>query len=243
MQARLLAAVLLAFALPGACASDDIDQLLQQATQASLRGERERSIQKLTEVIAKDPKLAIAWYLRGREYFCAGKIAESVADFDKHVELEPLAKNRLWERGISYYYAGDYEKGAKQFEDYQTYHDQDVENSAWRYLCIARKDGVEKARQTLLPIGNDPRVPMMQIYALYQGKSKPEEVLAAANDNPPNEAVRRQRLFYAHLYLGLWHEAAGHGELAKEHLQKADGLKVEHYMWDVAHVHAARLKQ
>ena len=35
-------------------------------------------------------------------------------------------------------YAGEFAKGAKQFVDYQTFHSQDVENSAWRYLCVAR---------------------------------------------------------------------------------------------------------
>jgi lipoprotein NlpI len=216
--------------------------LLQQATQATQRGDGERALARLSQAIQASPKTAIALYLRGREHFRAGKIAESVADFDKYAELEPQAQNRLWERGISYYYLGQYEKGAKQFEDYQKFHDQDVENSVWRYLCIARQSGVEKAQANLLPITNDPRVPMMEIYALYQGKLKPEEVLAAANDNPPGRDMHRQRLFYAHLYIGLWHEALGSSDKAKEHILKAEEHKIAHYMWDVAHVHAERLR-
>jgi len=185
----------------------------------------------------------MAWYLRGREHFRAGKIAESVADFDKYVQLEPQAENKQWERGISYYYAGDFAKGAKQFEDYQKFHDQDVENSVWRYLCIARSSGVEKARATLLPITSDPRVPMMQIYGLYQGKLKPDEVLAAANASPPNRELHNQRVFYAHLYIGLWHEAAGQADEAKKHILEAEKHKIAHYMWDVARVHAERLRK
>src|SRR6478609_6014655 len=126
----------------------DSEQLLQQATEAAQRGEHERSIRLLTRAIDGDAKLAIAWYLRGRENFKAGKIDESVADFDQYVQLDPAAENRQWERGISYYYAGQFAKGAKQFEDYQKFHDQDVENSVWRYLCVARASGVEKARAT-----------------------------------------------------------------------------------------------
>src|SRR5439155_1358288 len=156
--------------------------------------------------------------MRGRENFRAGQIAESVADFDKYVELEPRAENKQWERGIAYYYAGEFSRGAKQFEDYQKFHDQDVENSAWRYLCMARGDGVEKARASLLPIASDPRIPMMQIFGLYQGKLQPEDVLAAANTNPPNRELHNQRLFYAHLYVGLWHEVAGRAEEAKTHI-------------------------
>jgi lipoprotein NlpI len=228
---------------PQGAACQEVDQLLQQATQAAQRGDRQRAIGLLSSVIESSPRTSIAWYLRGREHFRAGQIAESVADFDKYVALEPQAENRQWERGISYYYAGEYAKGAKQFENYQKFHDQDVENSVWRYLCVARSEGVEKARATLLPIENDPRVPMMQVYALYQGKLKPEEVLAAASDNPPNQELRNLRQFYAHLYIGLWHEAAGNAEEAKKHIFEAEKRKIAHYMWDVARVHAERLRQ
>jgi lipoprotein NlpI len=230
---------------PMVVVSQEAEQLLQQATEAGQRGEHERSIRLLTQAIDGDSKLAIAWYLRGRENFRAGRIDESVADFDQYVKLDPAAENRQWERGISYYYAGQFAKGAKQFEDYQKFHDQDVENSVWRYLCVARdgNGGVEKARARLLSITNDPRVPMMEIYALYQGKLKPEDVLAAAEKNPPNRELFNQRLFYAHLYIGLWHEAAGNAAEAKKHIVESEKHKIAHYMWDVAHVHAERLKE
>jgi lipoprotein NlpI len=215
---------------------------LQKAAQAAQRGQSEQAIAILTDLIAGDSKQADAWYLRGREHFKAGKIKESVADFDKFVELKPNLASRQWERGISYYYAGEYEKGAEQFELYQTYHNQDVENSTWRYLCVARKDGVDKAQETLLPIENDRRVPMMEIYALYQGKLMPDGVLEAAEAGDPNKEMLNIRLFYAHLYIGLWHEAAGQDDLAKEHILEAEKHKIGHYMWDVAHVHAQRLR-
>src|SRR5262245_25781922 len=244
MSRLVLAAVAVGCLLPRhAARGQDYDDLIQQATQASQRGERERAIARLTEAITQSPTIPIAWYERGREHFKAGKIAESVADFDKYVQLLPQAENKQWERGISYYYAGQFDKGAKQFEDYQKFHDQDVENSVWRYLCVARASGVEKARATLLPISNDPRVPMMQIYGLYQGKLKPEDVLAVANAKLPNPDLQRQRLFYANLYIGLWYEAAGNAEEAKKHIVEADEKhKISHYMWDVAHVHAGRLR-
>ena len=253
MRYCLLALLVFASLLPAAaCRAQDVDQLLQQAMQAAERGEHDRALIKLSEVIKANPATPLPWYLRGREHFRAGKIAESVADFDKFVQLQPQAANQQWERGISLYYAGEFDKGAKQFEDYQNVHDQDVENSVWRYLCVARASGVEKARSTLLPINNDPRVPMIEIYKLYQGKLKPSDVLAAASKDPPslgaglptppNRELLNQRLFYAHLYLGLWHEAAGESEKAKEHILEAEKHKIGHYMWDVAHVHADRLR-
>jgi lipoprotein NlpI len=244
MLGRMLAAAVLAVsAVMQFTHAQDVDQLLQQAAQAAQRGEHERAIAQLSTVIASSPQSALAWYLRGRENFRAGQIAASVADFEKHVELEPQAENRQWERGIAYYYAGEFDKGAKQFENYQKFHDQDVENSVWRYLCVARSSGVEKARATLLPITNDPRVPMMQLYSLYQGKLQPADVLAAANDKPPNRELHNQRLFYAHLYIGLWQEAAGNAEAARKHILEAEKHKIAHYMWDVAHVHAERLRK
>ena len=238
----LLVAVL-AMQLPLIAAGQETtEDLLQQAARAAQRGATQQAIDILTSVIAKDPKQSDAWYLRGREHFKLGKIKESLADFDKLVELRPDLASRQWERGISCYYTGEYEKGARQFELYQTYHNQDVENSTWRYLCVARSEGLDKARQTLLPIENDRRVPMMEIYALYQGKLTPEDVLKAAQAGEPNKEMLNIRLFYAHLYIALWHEAAGKDDLAKKHIVEAEKHKIGHYMWDVAHVHAERLR-
>jgi len=225
--------------LLGGCKSvvgdDTAEDLLQQATQFSQRGERDAALSRLDEAIQKFPKTELAWYLRGRENFRAGKIKESLFDFDHYVKLLPKVESQQWERGISCYYAGEFKKGAKQFEDYQTFHNQDVENSAWRYLCVAKSEGVEKARANLLPIESDRRVPMMEIYGLYQGKKTPEDVLAAAKDD-------NQAQFYAHLYIGLWQEVAGHAAEAKTHILEAEKHKIAHYMWDVAHVHADRLR-
>jgi len=224
------------------CQQPSFEDLLQQATQAAQRGDHRQAIERLTAAIKANPQQPLPLYLRGREHFRAGQVAESVADFDRYVGLLPSAENQLWERGISYYYAGDYAKGAKQFENYQKFHDQDVENSAWRYLCVARSESVEKAQANMLPIMSDPRVPMMQIYELYRGKLKPEAVLDAAKDGNPDMNQLNQRLFYAKLYIGLWHEAAGRADKAKEHILEAEQHKITHYMWDVAHVHAERLR-
>jgi lipoprotein NlpI len=166
-----------------------------------------------------------------------------VADFDKYGELNPSAKSRQWERGIALYYAGKFAEGAKQFELYQTFHDQDVENSAWRYLCVARAEGLEKAKENMLPIESDRRVPMMAIYDLYRGTKKPEDVLVTAEAGQPLKTELNLRLFYAHLYIGLWHEAAGREAEAKKHILLAEEHKIGHYMWDVAHVHAERLRE
>jgi lipoprotein NlpI len=242
MRCFVLTLAILAGSTAIAAEDATVLELLQQAARASEQGKSQEAIDRLTKVIEKEPKRSLAYYLRGREQFRLGRIKQSVADFDKAVELDPKSESRQWERGIAYYYAGEYAKGAKQFQDYQSYHSEDVENSAWRYLCVAQIDGVEKARDTLLPIQNDPRVPMMPIYSLYQGKIQPEDVLRAARDGTPSKEALNTRLFYAHLYIGLWYEASGDKEKAREHILEADKHRIGHYMWDVAHVHAGLLK-
>ena len=224
-------------------AEPSADELLQQATAASERGESGQAVKLLSAVVAKSPDSSLAYYLRGREQFRLGQIEAAAADFDKAVELSPASESRQWERGIAYYYDGQFKRGARQFEIYQTYHDQDVENSVWRYLCVARTAGVEKARENMLPIKDDPRVPMMKIYDLYGGKASPQDVLKTANEGNPSREALNTRLFYAHLYLGLWYEAAEQPAKAREHILEAEKHRIGHYMWDVAHVHADRLRK
>ncbi len=188
--------------------------------------------------IVLSPKLAEPYFRRGLVHFKMGKFAASIADFDKQIELEPKAKISHWQRGITYYYAGRFDAGRKQFEGYQDFDDSDVENAVWRYLCMARKDGVAKARAGILKVGPDTRVPMKEIYELFAGRLKPADVLAAASAGKPAKDKFPRQLFYAHLYLGLYYETEGHPKLALQHLTRAaTDFRIGHYMWDVARVH------
>ena len=167
---------------------------------------------------------------RGLAHFKAGRIEESIQDFDKYIELKPDAKLSHWQRGISYYYAGRYEDGRKQFEGYQDFDSNDVENAVWRFMCMVRTDGIDKARKAILKIGDDRRVPMRQVYDLYKGDLKPADVLAAAK--------AYNELFYAHLYVGIYYDLVNDKKQAFQHLDKATKEhRIGHYMWDVARVH------
>jgi lipoprotein NlpI len=206
-------------------------------------------IREADRALAADPQNAVAYQQRGAAHFRLGHIAESITDFDKYLELRPDEKPQHWQRGIALYYAGRYEDAAKQFELHRTVNPEDVENAAWHYLCVARaavaggedaKKAVEKARALLISTKADRRVPMMNVQALYAGKVTPEDVLAAAKAGKPGEEELKDRLFYAHLYIGLWHEAAGEAEEAKKHIAlAANEYARDHYMGDVARVHAA----
>jgi lipoprotein NlpI len=100
------------------------------------------------------------------------------------------------------------------------------------------------ARQALIPIEGDSRVPMSQVHALFAGTLQPADVLAAARAGNPPAPELNNRLFYAHLYLGLYYEAAGNAAAAREHLFKAAAdFDSDHYMGDVARSHAAVLRR
>src|SRR5207237_4347587 len=142
-------------------------------------------------------KAAEAYNQSASEHLKLGHFDQAIKDFDKFLELKPAEEPGHWRRGIAYYYAGKFEEGRRQFEGYEKVDDNDVENAVWRYLCMARGEGVEKARAALLKIGNDRRVPMMQVYALFSGKAEPADLLAAARAGEPPAAELNQRLFYA----------------------------------------------
>src|SRR5207244_4271936 len=112
-------------------------ELLQQHTEAI------RACNKMLEL---DPKVAEAFNLRGSEQFKLGRLTESLADFDRCLKLRPDAFPEHWKRGITLYYLGKYDEGRKQFEGYEKVDTNDVENAVWHFLCVARKDGIKKAR-------------------------------------------------------------------------------------------------
>jgi lipoprotein NlpI len=215
------------------------------------RGEISEALRKNDEALADftacidlDPKYADAYNHRGSVQFCRGKVAEALADFDTFLKLKPAAAPEHWKRGIALYYLGKYDEGARQFNAYEKVSTDDVENAVWHFLCVARKDGVEKAREKMLKVGKDTRVPMTEIYDLFRGKAKPEAVLAAGEAGKVPEAERRERLFYTHLYLGLYYDIVGDRAKALEHMELAAGKHGQpHYMGDVARVHLDHLKK
>jgi lipoprotein NlpI len=223
---------------------EDNTPLLRQAAVVAERGQHTEAIQLLDMLLKREPDHSYALYLRGREQLRIGKIAEAVADLNQHVKLSPKLESRQWERGIAFYYAGEFAAGAKQFEDYQTFHNQDVENSVWRFLCSAKIEGIAKARANMLPIERDPRVPMMEVYELYRGKKTPAEVFAAAQAGMPTADDLKVRMFYANLYVALYYDASGDLKKAQELInQAAAQADVADYMGDIARVHAQHLQQ
>lgn len=171
------------------------------------------------------------------QLFFAAQPAESARVFDRLVVAVPQAEPDLWQRGLALYYAERFDDGRKQFELHRNVNPNDVENPAWHFLCVARLEGVAAARGKLLPVGEDSRVPMKEILDLYAGRGTEAAVFAATDQG--DAKARRNQCCYAHLYVGLFHEAAGDAAKARDRITRAAGpFRMDHYMGKVAVVHA-----
>lgn len=209
--------------------------------QARRHDEAIKSFDKAYEL---DNKLMAAINQRGGEKFKKGDIKGSLEDFEAYIKFRPEAYDDHWRYGISLYYAGKFEEGAKQFKAGEKAFGSDAENAFFHYICNARKEGFEKARKNILKIGTDTRVPMMKIYDMIQGKAKPDEVVETAEKAKLNKEDKNEALFYAHLYVGLNYEAEGNAGKCEEHLKIAvEKHKIGHYMWDVGNVHLQLMKK
>ena len=194
-----------------------------------LKDEDESTRQRASDLAAS------VLHRRGEEHFRHARIAESLADFDRELELRPEGAADHWQRGIACYYAEEYEQGAKQFELHQTVNPQDVENSAWHFLCLIRapEGSVQAAEKKLLAVTKDPRIPMAQIQEMFAGKRSPEDVLKVGDAGGDVAA------FYADLYAGLYYEALGRKAESLRLVKRAgeNPAAVDSYMGDVARVH------
>jgi lipoprotein NlpI len=188
----------------------------------------------LTQTRGENPQ---AVFDRAVADFEQGRVVESATGFDNLVKLLPNMAPELWQRGIALYYAGRYKDCRAQFESHRTVNPNDVENAVWHFLCVARAETPENAKRALLPVGPDSRVPMREVYDMFRGTKRPEEILTAAGQQPLAQ-------FYAHLYIGLYHEAHGNARLAREEIAKAaaDQYARGGYMHTVAKVHLGILE-
>jgi lipoprotein NlpI len=203
----------------------------------------EEAAKAFSEVIKLEPKFTAAYDRRGDAYLKSGKFKEAIEDFDTYLKTHPKDAPDHWRRGLALYYAGRFKDGAAQFDAAQGEAREDVENSAWHYLCNARANTPKKAREELIPVTKDARVPMKQVLELFAGKIKPKDVLdAAENAKLEGEKLTSAR-FYAHLYVALYYESEGDAKKCLEHMTEAvEKYKIKDYMWDVADAHLKLLK-
>src|SRR5262245_40473340 len=95
--------------------ADSPGELIDQANAEMKKGDPAAALKLADRAIAADPKLGVAYDVRGTAYFKLGKIKESLADFDRYIELVPKAGPAHWRRGLTLYYADEFAKGVAQF--------------------------------------------------------------------------------------------------------------------------------
>ena len=206
------------------------EQHLIRGQQLEAEGDLKKALLSYQQFIEEFPEDWRGPMLRGQVLFRLGDNDAAVDDFDRVVELSKVREPWLWQRGISQYYAGRFKACERQFEIHRTVNPNDVENAVWHFLCVARSEGVDKARSSLLPVGTDQRVPMAEVYKLFAGKMTYEEVVAAAGAGVLSK-------FYAALYVGLYLEVTGDRDVGYEFLETAANAGVGGYMGDVARIH------
>jgi tetratricopeptide (TPR) repeat protein len=190
----------------------------------------EADLKRLTVRLTAEAPSANAYVQRGMMQFKLGRIAASIADFDRAEQLHPALTPYLWQRGLSYYYATRFADGARQFEVDLQVNGQDVEETIWRYLCQAQLQGAEVAREGLLAVRNDPRPVMATVYALFAGDCDAAALLTMARD--------RREHFYSQLYAGLYYEAERDVARARYHITQAATMQIfDDYMGWLAIVH------
>jgi lipoprotein NlpI len=173
--------------------------------------------------------------------FMSGRVRASADGFDLLAEMMPDDVPRLWQRGVALYYEGRYKECARQFAVHRAVNPTDAENVAWHFVCVARAESPRKARESVLTIVPDARVPMRELYDLLRDLTTPERLLQAALSTGKPEAE-----FDAHLYLGLYFEAVGDAERTRIHITAAAADRfrdIAGFMHAAARVHLRQLQQ
>lgn len=212
-------------------------RLFQEAAQALNLGKPDQVMEKAVQVAQLLPDDARVQQRTAELLYRCGSVLESLKYFDRSVELNAAGADENWQRGIALATAGQYEKGAAQFADHHRVNPDDVENSAWHFLCLSKSQGVDSARRGLLPSRGDSRQPMMAILAMLRQEKSPEELQSDLQSLSLDAQQLQTARFYAYLYLGLYYDSQGKMNEAKDFLQKSVECKIAGYMADVARVY------
>src|SRR5947209_3044451 len=96
---------LLVLLLAPALRADEPKQHLDEAAAAMKRGELDEALKHADAAVQAAPKSPAAYDLRGTINFKLARIKESLADFDRQIELDPKTAPAHWRRGLTLYYA------------------------------------------------------------------------------------------------------------------------------------------
>lgn len=239
----LLAVCMLAVSSPAqdpVSSKSSLLELRARALEALQKGESATAVSLTDEIVKSYPDDPRAMRLAGDVYLRSGKSDAAVKLFDRYLEQEPEEMQGLWQRGIALYFAGEFRRAAKQFEEHRKVNPNDVENAAWHFLCVAKADSFDRARQMVLPAPGDPRIPMEEVLQMLS-TGNTEAVNAKVNSVPVDSPRRASAAFYGDFYLGLYADAKGDQKTAHRLLSRAAEDAPHHYMGDIARVYAKHL--
>ncbi|MEI6712313.1 MAG: hypothetical protein WCO60_01075 [Verrucomicrobiota bacterium] len=177
-----------------------------------------------------------------------GQFADAVSDFERMIALDPTQDAPHWRLGIAYYFAGSYQKAARQFEKYHAFDGRDRENGVWKFMSQAKGEGLEAARKEMLSYERFDREPFPALYDMFAGKITPEEVIKHITSNHLEE--QKQVVFFAKYYVGVYLTLTGQTAKGLAYINESVALFTPAtagqggpgYMWQVARLHAGILK-
>ena len=219
-----------------------IAELRARSLLALQTGDLQAAMQSADQMMRKAPEEPATMRRAADIYLRSGNAAKAVELFDRSLEKEPQQLPYLWQRGIALYLVGDYRRGAEQFEKHREVNPEDVENAAWHFLCVAKQESIDRAKEMVLPAPNDPRIPMEEVLKMLS--SGDTEAVRSKVESVPEDSPRRSDAeFYGDFYLGLYADAQGDRKQALRFLSRAARDAPHHYMGDVARVYAKHLQQ
>lgn len=219
-----------------AASNAEADDVVTIEDSQAIKDELQKELQAADRTVERLPKSPAVHVEHGMALFATGKIADSIEAFDKALELDRSIDASLWQRGIALYYVDRFEDAAKQFEIHHRVNPDDVENSAWYFLCLAKAGQLEEARKRVLPSRGDSRPPLMEVLKVYQGVLEPAALAETLEKADPLTQ------FYGYAYLGWYHEAIGDSDLAAKYLKQAAATNRGGYMLRVVKVDLAARK-
>ncbi len=199
---------------------------VKRAQLFDLIGNNARAVQDYSTALGYNPTFADLYQLRGCSYFKMGNVLAAVFNWQRFIQLKPEKETEHWQICVGHALLGNYEEARKRFEWHWTANTEDMEVAFWHFLCVARTDGMTQARENLISVSGEKRVPMAQLHALFKGTGSEAEVWLAVEQGGPSAEERAQREFFAHYYLGLLKQAKGKLDEAKSSVSKA--LSIAH---------------
>ena len=232
----------LVFTLAASAAGIGVEPPIPAGERAAMRAAFSQQLTTVTVALADAPGDIALYSKRGDLNLFLARFPAAVADFEKMIALDPSQDAPHWRLGIAYYFTGQFEKSARQFEKYHTYEGRDRENGLWKFLGDVKTLGLRPAQRAMLVYTRFDREPFPALYDLFAGKVSTREFFAdiAERKLTPNAQV----MFFANYYAGLHEEILGHHDKALELLHAAVANRRERsagngpsYMWQVARLH------